>query len=373
MASGDPVIDGKTTDLMNCVNVKASPYNAVGNRVANDTSAINAAIAVANASGATLFFPSGHYLVVAGSLSVIQTNVDGPDAIIQAYDTTNAPLISHAFYALLEDENAKFFRLRALFGYGVSHGQVNPSPKYGQGLFLGADHVRGNSYEIQQIMGFTHGLYMDGSVGDKHVASNKFILGYILGNTYGIFLRAGALQVEANRFEVELFQYNANTIYCHSHPDEGAWQFVCSNLFDVTCMELHQQTGDTGIVLYGANVYQNTFRINGSLVPGTGMVIWSGSAQNNRFQLSTCPFNKITMDAGNVFDLRTSEIGYPTVAGQVGRSRSVFMGSAPPTNFYCRVGDICWNTVPVAGGAGTLLWACTTAGLPATWTALTLH
>lgn len=40
-------------------------------------------------------------------------------------------------------------------------------------------------------------------------------------------------------------------------------------------------------------------------------------------------------------------------------------GSAAPTTGTWAVGDICWNTVPAAGGY--LGWVCTTAGTPGTW------
>jgi hypothetical protein len=42
--------------------------------------------------------------------------------------------------------------------------------------------------------------------------------------------------------------------------------------------------------------------------------------------------------------------------------------TAPPTNGTWKLGDICWNTTPAAGG--TPGWVCVTAGVPGTWKAM---
>ena len=67
------------------INVKASTYGAVGNGVANDTSAIQAALdAAQTAGGGTVYFPKGTYLV-SSALTVhalVSLQGDGPGASI---------------------------------------------------------------------------------------------------------------------------------------------------------------------------------------------------------------------------------------------------------------------------------------------------
>ena len=45
--------------------------------------------------------------------------------------------------------------------------------------------------------------------------------------------------------------------------------------------------------------------------------------------------------------------------------RSIVSGAAAPGTGTWKVGDICWNTAPIANGAPG--WVCTTAGTPGTW------
>jgi len=357
MASGDPVIDGKTTDLVNCVNVKASPYNALGNG-SNDTTAFNSAIAVANASKATLFIPAGIYDITPGSMTIVETNIDGPYATLRAYTAADSPLLRVENYAAIE--NHQFIRLRALAGYGSNGSdQYNPATKHGYGLYFGTDHVRGGRFDIQYINGFIGGIFLDSASVNKHIASMKFRIGYIIGNTYGILLRSGnadSATPEASRFEVEYMRQNTVNIWL----DGSAGLYIPSNSFDITCMELHQQAGDIGFYLSGSNVYQNTFKVNGSFVTGTGYAIVADGAHDNRFELSYLPFNKINMTAGNVLDQRTTEVGYPGPVA--GRARSQVMDSAAPTVAYWRAGDICWNTNPASG---VLLWVARANGVGA--------
>ena len=70
-------------EYVDLVNVKSD--GATGDAVTDDTTNINIAIAAANSSKQTLFFPEGHYLVMPGKLTEITTSVYGPNAVIQAY------------------------------------------------------------------------------------------------------------------------------------------------------------------------------------------------------------------------------------------------------------------------------------------------
>uniref|UniRef100_A0A6M3K3K7 Putative pectate lyase n=1 Tax=viral metagenome TaxID=1070528 RepID=A0A6M3K3K7_9ZZZZ len=363
MASGDPVIDGKTTDLMNYINVKASPYNALGNGTTNDTTAFNSAIAVANASGATLFIPAGRYLITPGGMTTITTNVDGPNAILQASTIASAALVSH--YRWESNDIGAFFRLKGLYGYGASMSSYNPADHYGYGLNLGASHTYFVTYEIQNIIGFLVGVYLNGTQAGAHLATNEFKFQFVAGNYYGIYFNngtGGVQPLESNRFTITYMVLNYINIYMQSAPDAAWPKVIVNNLFDIVCMELHQQDGDTGFYLAGSQVSGNVFKVHGSFVTGTGYAVVGYSAHNNRFELSYLPFNKIAIDAGNVFDQRTTETTYSADFAIYGRARSEVMDSAAPTVAYWRIGDICWNTNPASG---VLLWVARANGVGA--------
>lgn len=59
------------------INVKSAPYNAVGNGVADDTAAINSAIAALNSStyGGVLYFPAGTYKITSSLTTVTKNGV----------------------------------------------------------------------------------------------------------------------------------------------------------------------------------------------------------------------------------------------------------------------------------------------------------
>jgi hypothetical protein len=70
------------------LNVKNSPFNAVGNGVADDTVALNACLAAAG--GAEVYFPPGDYLVTAPLVLAARTRIVGCTS--PAYDTSLNPV-----------------------------------------------------------------------------------------------------------------------------------------------------------------------------------------------------------------------------------------------------------------------------------------
>ena len=91
-------------------NVKAAPFNAVGNGIADDTAAIQAAITAATATAGTVIFPSGSYLVT-DTLSVngsctLTTDGSGFGALL--IQTTNDKAIFNISSSFVSVKNLKF-------------------------------------------------------------------------------------------------------------------------------------------------------------------------------------------------------------------------------------------------------------------------
>lgn len=85
------VLEGQVTAITGSVqyNVKAAPFNAVGNGIADDTAAIQAAITTASANKGVVVFPTGTYkitahLTVAGNCILASDGAGGSAVIRQA-------------------------------------------------------------------------------------------------------------------------------------------------------------------------------------------------------------------------------------------------------------------------------------------------
>lgn len=90
LGSGNLVISGSGSSTF--LNVKSAPYNAVGDGVTDDTAAIQAAINAANATGDTVFFPPGIY-IVSGTLTIdngTDTAAFAPKASLLGSGASNA-------------------------------------------------------------------------------------------------------------------------------------------------------------------------------------------------------------------------------------------------------------------------------------------
>jgi len=111
--------------------------------------------------------------------------------------------------------------------------------------------------------------------------------------------------------------------------------------------------------------------VTASLVLGTGVqeVIFVGNNFRNGISGFQAWNGTSGIKVGYISD-HNGTITFNTLAGlyQVelkDNGRSIVSGAAAPGTGTWKVGDICWNTAPIANGAPG--WVCTTAGTPGTW------
>lgn len=342
---------GNVVKAMGWVDVRA--YGAVGDGVTNDTTSINLAIAVANASKNPLFFPRGDYSITPGGLSVITCSVYAPDARFWANTTTNARMFE-VIYAESSNNGWNTFDI----------GEIHGSTKGPIGLLINQGDY--NVFRIKRLIDLDQGILLDGNTFNTHIGVNNFYINHIMTTNIGIVLRSGASQyLEANRFYIN-YMFNNQSAAIYLDAVTGG-ERICSNLFDIICLELNYAANQTGFNVYGANAYQNKFVVHNSLMPptGTGKIITCSGSVDNYFELPHFDVSKCDLGAGQILNQVTHQFGYPGVSGI---ARSVVLGTAAPTGGYWRLGDRCWNTEPVA--SGTPGWICTIAGTPGTWNAM---
>ena len=340
-------------------NVNVKWWNATGDNATDDTAAIDAAIAAANNSNATLSLPPGIYRVVPGGLAnIITCPVYGPQASIGAYDNTNSNLIKVRYAGKFAT-----FELQCLLGYDVTNAGTYDNTITPSGIGFRQEQSHYSWIKISRIVGFNYGLYLDGFSNDDHIANCNYEIGEIRHNETGIILYAGAsYAVECNRFEIGYF-YDNETANIYVNGGFG----VTSNYFSVLALEGSPDVTDTnGIVLNDATTTRNVFRIfhMSPLTPGTGEHIKCVGAHDNLFQLPNVDFANITMNAANVFD--THSIGVSNQLTNIA-ARSMTRGDAAPVAGYHRDGDIQLNDSP---SDGTLGWVCIVSGNPGTWAPL---
>ena len=336
------------------VDVRA--YGATGDGVTDDTAAINLAISAANSSKNPLFFPRGDYLITPGGLSAITCSVHAPDADFFASDTTN----DRMFEVRYEESEGNSWNT---FDVGEIHGLT----KGPHGLLIKQGNY--NTFKIKRLIGLDQGIILDGNLTDSHIAVNNFFINHIMTTNIGIVLRSGVTWgVEANRFYIDYMFNNTTAIFLDGITASPA-NWIASNLFDILVLELHYAANQVGFNCAGAKVYQNTFKVRGSLNPptGTGKIIsCTDNAADNYFELSHFDITKCILGDGQILNQITHQFGYPDHVGSI--ARSVIIGTAAPTVGYWRRGDICWNTEPSASGVPG--WVCVTSGTPGTWVSM---
>jgi hypothetical protein len=138
----------------NVINVKASPYNAVGDGVADDTTAINNAITALPANNGILFFPRGKYKI-SNTLGVYDKNKlvvvsDNAEIIITQTSTTG-----------IYFSNCK--NLHAFIGHITISTTSSASSATKIAILIGASTVSSACPDICNITilgAFQYGLYM---------------------------------------------------------------------------------------------------------------------------------------------------------------------------------------------------------------------
>lgn len=223
--------------------VKSPRFGAVGNGVADDTAAINLAIAAANVAGGTVYFPAGSYKVTAPLTELVGgVSLEGAcdytittGARIYSYLTGPEPLIHLGDYGSINVatrtgvKNLTLIQVSdtaATFGTGGSFNRTTFQKEAhaaieatGAGLW----RVEGCS-----IIGFPIGIVMDGAE-HAHVYNCSFNIdgggtGYSEGTTrgVGIWLTIGATRDRGNTYPDAT---NANTIrHClFSGGEMGIW------------------------------------------------------------------------------------------------------------------------------------------------------
>ena len=363
----------KSTNTFELSGVNSSAYSAYSSDGVigiDNTSAINKSISFAEPSNALkevnaipLNFGPGTFRCTAGSLNTVTMSIDGKDATIAAGNSANAVLLSLNYFYL---DRFRICNLHGLIGYDVSRPidtYRNPTNKAGSGLYMGDNSSDFGRITIGCIYGFTNGIYLDGATNDVHIGDHVFNILAIAGCTYGIVLVGGASWPnEASEFNINfLDQCGTAAVYLGTNASNR----VCSNIFNIQALELHNVAGMVGFNLVGANIYQNQFNVTGSLVPGTGNIVTAQSgAHDNIFRFCDIKWSLISQTGGvNIFLMDGIKYGYPTAVDTDQRSRVT--STSPPTASYWRIGDIFWNAAPSA--SGTIGWVCTTAGTPGTW------
>jgi hypothetical protein len=347
------------------INVKDSAYGAVGDGVANDTTALIAAINAANTadtgtSAATLVLPDGVYLVTPASLPTINCNVAGPGAMIKSASSADTAIITFDDLAY-----GRKFDIYAIVGPNFGTTWQTSTNQHGIGLsVLRSEHSR---FYIQKLEGLFSALSLDGNINEDHIGECRFVLGSVLHNNYGVNLNAGDVQCEANRFEIAYFNNNLVNVLMRNHGSAGT-SLCANNHFDILVMEF-PTAGGVGFDLGGdvpAQTLANTFIVRENISPNATATVLTGAASLgcNYFRFSDFDFTKINTSTAQIFD-GSEEHNHP--GDTAFKSRSQIWGAAAPSasNTYWQVGSICRNNAPTIGGNSG--WLCSVAGSPGTW------
>lgn len=265
------------------VNVKE--FGAVGGDGTNQTSAIDTAIAAANAGGYILFFPPGTYHIQPDGLTnEVRCSIWGPNTILRSFPSIEGALLTINYLKSL-GAGWRTLRLQGLFGNTAFSG-------LGTGLY-----IKGSEYShfvVGSIRDLNRGIWLDGSPHNAHIAVNRFDIQTIFNCATGILLNSGAdagHQTEANRFNVEYIQGNTVT---GIHLGSGQYTTaIDENVFDIVALEVNFVNAD-GIQVQAPGEH-NHFFVRGIFggESGTGKLVVAGGV-NNRFFIPLVDYTKIT-------------------------------------------------------------------------------
>lgn len=293
--NGGTVIKPTTSTIGRWLAVNSTPLNvkafgAFGDGTTNDTTNLNKAIAVANASDKTLLFPPGTYVITPGSLNEITCSVSGPDAILLAANGTSAPLIT-INYKEADGYPFRTFRVRQISGIPLTYN--------GTGLYIKfADYAR---IEIRDLRWFHYGVHLDGAGNDAHIANNIIDIGNLFVCYDGMVLSAGT---GSNWCETNIIRIGYSQGHTHSAMTLSGGSLIHDNTIFFTSMEMNQNqpaAANSNGIICGAAAQTNEFIGRGGFGGSTGGrdIITSGTG--NRFRISQLNRNRITSSGGDFF------------------------------------------------------------------------
>ena len=394
-------------DKMGIINVKS--YGAVGNGVADDTAAIQAAIdAMEAAGGGIVFLPAGIYKVTVeltithgciitgcGTHSTIihpatatqntfhvQTDhaVFISDLMIYSSDgekTGGAGIYIEGATAATENKGTKIERVQMSRQYnGI---EISAAAEY----FI-------NKCRISEI--YNYGIIVanivDPDDGDGKITDN-FIGGYDSNSEVGILqYSSGGLKLIGNKIlgfkkGIRLAINSTTSILLMTGNSLENQTTTCIELVVATGVTFESVTitgnqfaplGSIAITIIGVNNVSITGNIIETNPAGGGVAVQVSGSSNGIIDGNTIVGNGATAGAvsfsatalGWRFGKNNILTGITQIAYNLSASSFVeFTGAAAPTVGTYAVGDACWNTAPTAGG--TIGWVCTTVGAPGTW------
>jgi len=354
-------------------------WGTIPNGASSIHTVLNKAIAATNSIDSTngtqdptLILRPGTYYTDHSSISTISCNVDGPKATFAA--TAN---VSATGYLLQFDytENARkqFVNLDEIIGPNVANWDSDEA-QYNVGInVIGGDSC---DMTISRISSFAVGWQSAGTVHEEHVGMWNVDIDTIIACNTGLYVTSGTTGGTDAGFEA----MNFNIRYVNRTGIQGGVvldfdsnhanaKTINGNVVRIGFFELHTWADMLGLMVRGENTFTNKFIVDGQLIPPTGtgkIVVIQNSALENIFETCYMDWDLVTHSGGyNIFRQTSNQNAYYPALFTNDYGRSEIRKSAAPTEYPWRVGDMCWNSAPSAGG--TLGWVCTTSGTPGTW------
>lgn len=243
-----PVISG---NVLNVFNVKSSPYNAVGNGVATDTTAIQNAITAAGVNGGIVYFPTGVYLTgpltvpsnvtLYGSMATVKMAA-GAGTLITATDTTNVKI---------------------------------------EGLIL--DGGSTTSYVLADVAGTRNGILFTGTQVDQtNIVTNCVVKGF---DNIGIRLDSQGVMSTDHRYSSVSNVYISHCYIGIYLPDRSEYHVLTGLSIDechtgILNASANNRVGDSSIryCVYGARILGT---VGGVVSVNTAHTTWTGTSFNH--------------------------------------------------------------------------------------------
>ena len=246
-------------------------YGAKHDGIENDTAAFNAVVAVANDgwdlpgddnrlyshSNYTVYLPAGNYNLTPNCTIDVRCNIYGPDATLQAHDSSAGTLLRLNNTAFCDIE------LKGLHGYYLPFTEAKATEYLQSGTYVGTGlEMKGqcvyNNIRINQIAGFQIGQFLGNFYASSHIASNSIFTNVLQHNTYNRYIYANTFAVEDNEL-TELYNIGANITGYYKAPHDNTG-LVTDNRINPGVVE--SITGSAlGFSLVGENCTNNVYDV----------------------------------------------------------------------------------------------------------------